>query len=105
MEVAKLTVTGDAENPLSVTVKMKSVFPPVPSAWITSSIVRVGAVSSSCTVPRPCGSRITPFDEAAERLTKNVSSISSVTSPLTSTGNVLDVSPGAKVSPVAPTAT
>ena len=78
-------------------VKVAGVCPASPSVTATSSIETVGGSSSLLIVPTPWLSAIELFAELLVRLTLNVSSTSSLVSPLTLTVTVSEVSPGAKV--------
>jgi hypothetical protein len=95
--VAYETLTACAEGLVRLTVKAASTEPPFPSATTASPTDRSGVGSSSTIVPCPCPSRIVA-PVAAERLTKNVSSGSSSTSPTTATLSVREATPGGKLS-------
>src|SRR5439155_1398690 len=96
--VVKPTVTDWAVAAVLVTVKVKAVVPPVlPSAWLTSSIASVGAVSSFTIVPVPV-SFVMVAPVAPLSLTVKASLSSKVVSAQTWTVMVLLGSLGAKVS-------
>ena len=83
---------------LNVTVKFMVVEPLSPSFTLGEEIDSVGGSSSSvmAPVPTPAVLEIAAF-AALLRLTRMVSSTSSVASPVTNTAMVLLVSPAAKV--------
>ena len=84
-----------------VRLKANAVFPLLPSARVTAAMEIAGRVSSFVIVPRSV-----PFSISApvgfERMTRNVSFVSTVVSPMTNTVTVFAVWPGLKMSvPVA----
>ena len=86
-----MTVVVAPEAKLCETVNVNVVEPASPSAWLTSSMDRVGAVSSSVIVCVTFGVSITvdPDGWLFERCTVKVSFPSYVVSPFTSTVTVL----------------
>ena len=85
LAVAKFTDDAALRSPVRVTVNTKLVVPLSPSARVTSLIARAGGGTSSFViVPSPWASEIVA-PVAPDRLTVNVSSGSTVVSPLTRT--------------------
>ena len=80
-----------------VTVKTAVVVPVLPSVTVTLLIDRVSTPSSFTIVPRPWPSRIVALP-GLDRFTTNVSSGSTVVSPMTGTVIVPVVAPAAMVS-------
>src|SRR5262249_10650740 len=84
----------------NVTVNTAAMLPSSGSVTLTSLMLMVGSPSSSVIVPVPevvPPGIVAPLD-AFDNVTVNVSSVSSIKSPITYTVMVLDVSPGANVS-------
>src|SRR3990172_5857636 len=69
--------------------------PLLPSVTVAAAIEIDGTASSFVIVPKPVPQAIVA-PEAAERMTRKVSSVSTVVSPLTSTVTDFAVSPGLK---------
>jgi hypothetical protein len=94
--VAYCTVTVCPLATDSVTVKFALVVPLFPSVTVALPTESDGGPSSSLIVPTPVASAIVALD-GFERLSVNVSSNSSIRSPLTVTLTCFVVCPGVKV--------
>ena len=94
---AQATVTCLPLAGLRVAVKVRFVEPLSPSVTLAAATDTVGGSSSSVIVPVPVAVEIAAPD-ASLRVTRMVSSTSSVVSPVTETSKVWLVVPAAKVS-------
>src|SRR5262245_1697491 len=95
--VAYWTVTDEALAALRLAVNVKLVVPVLPSARVTSLMLSVGSGASSLVMVHVLTARAIVALVGLASVMKNVSSASTVVSPMTGTGIVRDVTPGANV--------